>query len=69
MGWLLSIMRAVPALKSILEQLGKLLRNAKADTHVTHSHRDIDGAIARVRVAKSKASERKQADRGPREGL
>ena len=59
MAWLLSLLRAVPALKSILEQLGKLFRNAKADNHVAHAKRDIDAAISRVRNNKSKASKRK----------
>ena len=65
MGWLLSTLRAIPALKGILEQLGKLFRNAKADNHVAHARRDLDVAIARVRVNKSKASKRKQTDRKP----
>jgi hypothetical protein len=65
MGWLLSLIRAVPALKRILEQLGKLFRNAKADKHVAHARRDIDIAISGVRVNKSKASKRKKADRKP----
>ena len=59
MTWLLSLLRAVPALKGILEQLGKLFRNAKADNHVAHAKRDIDAAISRVQDNKSKASKRK----------
>ena len=59
MAWLLSLVRAVPALERILEQLGKLFRNAKADNHVAHAKRDIDAAISRVRNNKSKASKRK----------
>ena len=62
MGWLLSTLRAIPALKGILEQLGKLFRNAKADNHVAHAKRDLDVAIKRVRNNKSKASERKPPD-------
>jgi len=59
MGWLLSLIRAVPALERILGQLGKLFRNAKADNHVAHAKRDINAAISRVRDNKSKASKRK----------
>lgn len=55
MGWLLSLVRAVPALERILEQLGKLFRNAKADNHVAHAKRDIDSAIDRVRDNQPKA--------------
>ena len=62
MGWLLSLVRAVPALERIIEQLGKLFRNAKADNHVAHARRDIDAAISRVRNNKSKTSERKPPD-------
>ena len=65
MAWLLSLIRAVPALKSILGQLGKIFRNAKADNHVAHARRDLDVAIDRVRVNKSKAPKRKQTDRKP----
>ena len=57
MGYLLSLLRAVPALERILKQVGKLFRNAKADNHVAHAKRDLDVAIKRVR--KSKASKRK----------
>ena len=69
MGWLLSALRAIPALKGILEQLGKLFRNAKADNHVARAKRDIDAAVSRVRVNKPKASKRKKADRKPPEGV
>jgi|TARA_R110000824_G_scaffold373798_2_gene564233 hypothetical protein len=69
MAWLLSLVRAVPALKSILEQLGKIFRNAKADNHVAHAKRDIDAAISRVRDNKPKAPKRKKADRKPPKGV
>lgn len=69
MGWLLSLVRAVPALERILEQLGNLLRNAKADNHVAHAKRDIDSAIGRVRDNQSKASKRKPPNSGTPKGL
>ncbi len=69
MGWLLSLVRAVPALKSILEQLGKLFRNAKADSHVANTRSHIDGAIKRVRDKQSKASKRPTNTQGPPKGV
>jgi hypothetical protein len=66
-AWLLSLLRAIPALKGILEQLGKLFRNAKADNHVAGARRDIDSAIERVR--KPKTPKRKKAPRKPPEGV
>lgn len=69
MGWLLSLIRAFPALERILEQLGKLFRNAKADNHVAHARRGIDAAIGRVRNNKPETSKRKPPDRGPQKGL
>ena len=58
MAWLLALLKSIPALGKILEQLGKVLRNAQANAHVSHSFRDIRAAIKRVRERKSKASER-----------
>ena len=69
MGWLLSLVRAIPALEGILEQLGNLLRNAKADNHVARAKRDIDSAIDRVRDNQPKASKRKPPNSGPPKGL
>ena len=58
MGWLLSILRAAPALKNILKQLRKVFRNAKADHHVADNRSRINDAIQRVHDKQSEASER-----------
>ena len=57
MGWLYALIRS-SALGKLIEFMIKAFKNAKADEHISNSHRDIRAAIKRVRDKQSQAQER-----------